>query len=406
MHPGSLVQNTSVQNSGVQAPSIRFSAAVGSNPSQNVSALRAQPADVFAPRFGNDRPPSAATLIQEREKLQTELEQTKAELLEQRQLPPGSLRQLLAKVVPGTVVLTVFKDPQVSEKEMERLNKLQQGLKRNISIFNKLTPELTQAEKRSLPPFLNRIKEHLLRAQNYDLSQLKQDRPIGLGSGFWIRCKDGQPRVLTNAHVSQPTRSPVFMSPIGPVTANWGAESKINANLNRLRAWNDLDKDEAAQKVLLKPAYIPGSNEIALSTLANGYDVAVLEADDVPEEVQPLHLPEHLNDVAEGDRVLKIGNSRGFNGNKAEGIISRLLPSSEVRKLKTQKLAYPLIETDVPINPGDSGGVLVNMNGEVIGMNQRHYYSNALLRTPIQGASYAIPAPVIRDQLRKWGFLD
>lgn len=67
------------------------------------------------------------------------------------------------------------------------------------------------------------------------------------------------------------------------------------------------------------------------------------------------------NKVRVGQRVLAIGNPFGFNGTLTEGIVSRI-------DQKRNK-----IQTDASINPGSSGGPLLNMNGEIIGINQSIY---------------------------------
>lgn len=65
--------------------------------------------------------------------------------------------------------------------------------------------------------------------------------------------------------------------------------------------------------------------------------------------------------VKVGQKVLAIGNPFGFNGTLTTGIISRI----DYERNK--------IQTDAAINPGSSGGPLVNMDGEVIGINQSIY---------------------------------
>ena len=62
-----------------------------------------------------------------------------------------------------------------------------------------------------------------------------------------------------------------------------------------------------------------------------------------------------------GQKVLAIGNPFGFQGTLTQGIVSRI----DYRKNK--------IQTDAAINPGSSGGPLVNTTGEVIGINQAIY---------------------------------
>ena len=100
--------------------------------------------------------------------------------------------------------------------------------------------------------------------------------------------------------------------------------------------------------------------------------------------------------IKPGQWVLAIGSPFGFENSATAGIISataRSLPSDNY---------VPFIQTDVAVNPGNSGGPLFNMSGEVIGIN-----SQIFSRTGgYMGVSFAIPIDVARnveDQLIKSG---
>ena len=121
-------------------------------------------------------------------------------------------------------------------------------------------------------------------------------------------------------------------------------------------------------------------------------DVALLKIDAVG-------LPSAV--VAKGQRptagewVLAIGSPFGLDNSVTAGIVSaaeRLLPGSIV----------PLIQTDVAINPGSSGGPLLNLRGEVIGLNSMLFS----LTGGYMGVSFALPIDVamkIADELRSHG---
>jgi putative serine protease PepD len=69
-----------------------------------------------------------------------------------------------------------------------------------------------------------------------------------------------------------------------------------------------------------------------------------------------------------GQQVVAVGSPLGLNGTVTSGIISALnrsLPSAN----KPAITALPTIQTDVLLNPGNSGGALVDMNGQLIGIN-------------------------------------
>ena len=94
-----------------------------------------------------------------------------------------------------------------------------------------------------------------------------------------------------------------------------------------------------------------------------------------------------------GDWVVAIGAPYGFSQSATAGIISaqgRVLPGAEY---------MPFLQTDVPISPGNSGGPLFNLRGQVIGINSRIYSNSG----GYQGLSFAIPIDVamrIKQQLQ------
>ncbi len=94
-----------------------------------------------------------------------------------------------------------------------------------------------------------------------------------------------------------------------------------------------------------------------------------------------------------GDWVIAIGNSLGQGIRATVGIVSQQSVSLEVSADQTMS---GLIETDAAINPGNSGGPLVNMAGEVIGIN-----SVKIAEVGVEGTGYAIStaeaSPLIQE---------
>jgi serine protease Do len=166
----------------------------------------------------------------------------------------------------------------------------------------------------------------------------------GQGSGFIVGA-DGI--VLTNAHVVQ------------------GA-SEVTVKLT--------DRREFRAKVL-------GADPAT--------DIAVLRID---AKNLPVVVPGDPARTRAGDWVLAIGSPFGFENSVSAGIVSakgRSLPGD----------AYvPFIQTDVAVNPGNSGGPLFNLAGEVIGINSQIYSRSG----GYQGLSFAIPinfALRVKDQI-------
>src|SRR5215472_5432060 len=122
-------------------------------------------------------------------------------------------------------------------------------------------------------------------------------------------------------------------------------------------------------------------------------DVAVIKINGTNLPIVKLGDPSRLRP---GQWVLAIGSPFGFENSATAGIISataRAVPGENY---------VPFIQTDVPVNPGNSGGPLFNLAGEVIGIN-----SQIFSRTGgFMGVSFAIPIDVARnveEQLIKTG---
>ena len=93
------------------------------------------------------------------------------------------------------------------------------------------------------------------------------------------------------------------------------------------------------------------------------------------------------NDLKVGEQVVAIGNALGYGQSVTTGIVSAVNRTNSTN-------VTPLIQTDAAINPGNSGGALINMKGEVVGINSSKYMS-----TDVEGMGYAIPISEIENIL-------
>ena len=118
-------------------------------------------------------------------------------------------------------------------------------------------------------------------------------------------------------------------------------------------------------------------------------DVAVLKIDAKDLPVLPLG---NARDLQVGEWVLAIGSPFGFENSVSAGVVSakgRSLPDDSF---------VPFIQTDVAVNPGNSGGPLFNSRGEVVGINSQIYSRTG----GYQGLSFAIPIEIaskVKDQI-------
>lgn len=118
-------------------------------------------------------------------------------------------------------------------------------------------------------------------------------------------------------------------------------------------------------------------------------DVAVLQ-------IEARNLPVvslgHSKDLRAGEWVLAIGSPFGFENTVTAGVVS-----AKARSLPDDS-SVPFIQTDVAVNPGNSGGPLFNSRGEVVGMNSQIYSRSG----GYQGVSFAIPVEIairVKDQI-------
>lgn len=124
-------------------------------------------------------------------------------------------------------------------------------------------------------------------------------------------------------------------------------------------------------------------------------DLAVISVplDQIPQETKEKIAVARLGDsdgLKVGQGVIAIGNALGYGQSVTVGYVSALN-----REIKTSDgNARVLLQTDAAINPGNSGGALLNMKGEVIGINAAKYSS-----TEVEGIGYAIPVSGVQDIL-------
>lgn len=128
------------------------------------------------------------------------------------------------------------------------------------------------------------------------------------------------------------------------------------------------------------------------------YDIALLKVD-VPGKLPTVHIGESQS-LKPGQWVLAIGSPFGFDYTVTQGIVSAI-----GRNLGSGDQPYTsFIQTDVPINRGNSGGPLFNLQGQVVGINSQIYSNTG----GYQGVAFSIPIDVAMnavEQLKTKGFV-
>lgn len=113
------------------------------------------------------------------------------------------------------------------------------------------------------------------------------------------------------------------------------------------------------------------------------YDTALLKIDAHNLPTAPIG---HSNDLKVGQWLLAVGAPFGFFNTVTQGVVSAIN-----RTLPHDDEYIPFIQSDVPINPGNSGGPLLNMSGQVVGINDQIYTNSG----GYMGLSFSIPIDTV-----------
>ena len=209
----------------------------------------------------------------------------------------------------------------------------------------------------------------------------RQYKSASTGSGIIVGDNDDELLIATNNHVvdGATTLSVCF---IGDDVANAETET-VNAGDN-----GDLNVEDAVS------AKIKGTDA------DNDLAVVAVKKSDIPEDtLNQIKIAQigSSDDLAVGQQVVAIGNALGYGQSVTSGWISALN-----RTISTDDgtNSTGLIQTDAAINPGNSGCALLNMKGELIGINSAKYADSA-----VEGMGYAIPIskakPILEELMNR-----
>jgi S1-C subfamily serine protease len=123
-------------------------------------------------------------------------------------------------------------------------------------------------------------------------------------------------------------------------------------------------------------------------------DLAVLRADG--DDLAPAELGE-AEKLRVGQLVVAIGNPQGFAGSVTAGVVSALGRSLPARSGRTVRYIDNVIQTDAALNPGNSGGGLLDSSGRVVGINTAVAGVGLGLAVPINTATRQIIGALMRD---------
>lgn len=150
---------------------------------------------------------------------------------------------------------------------------------------------------------------------------------------------------------------------------------------------------EGADKV--EVTFADGRTLLATVIGTDAYsDLAVLRVEQSGDALKPVQLGDS-NQVRVGQLAIAIGNPFGLEGTMTAGIVSaigRTLTAGEAAQSRAAFSIPGVIQTDAPINPGNSGGVLVDAQGQVIGVT-------SAIESPVRanaGIGFAVPAALVQ----------
>lgn len=179
--------------------------------------------------------------------------------------------------------------------------------------------------------------------------QVYQQESTSTGSGFIISQDEDYVYIATNNHVIEDSRE---------LTVNFCDDAAVSGTVK--------GADDSADLAVVAVAIsdIPAETMKAIRTASVGSS----------------------DDIRVGESAVVIGNALGYGQSVTTGVISATDRSVTFRGENGEIIENSLIQTDAAVNPGNSGGALLDMTGKVIGVVSAKYSSTA-----VEGMGYAIP---------------
>lgn len=216
----------------------------------------------------------------------------------------------------------------------------------------------------------------------------RQYQSAGSGSGIIVGENDSELLIATNNHVVSGATTLTVCFAGGDVV---GAEEETQAMASGDSITDSSDSSVDVNNAV--SAKIKGTDE------ENDLAIIAVEKSDIPEEtMNEIKIAQmgSSDDLVVGEQVVAIGNALGYGQSVTSGWVSALNRTISTEDGDTSGL----IQTDAAINPGNSGGALLNMKGEVIGINAAKYADSQ-----VEGMGYAIPIskaePILEELMNR-----
>ncbi len=229
------------------------------------------------------------------------------------------------------------------------------------------TTDVTEVVKKVMPSVVS-VNNKYIETTSFFGQQYNSEGEAS-GSGIIVGQNDSELLIATNNHVLESAEE---------LTVQFTDGSQSQAQIKG----TDADKDLAVIAVQLSDISSDTMSSISIATLGDS------------------------NALTVGESVIAIGNALGYGQSVTTGVVSALNRaiasdgSQQNIQTGTDTEVNTFIQTDAAINPGNSGGALLNIHGEVIGIN-----SNKIGGSTVEGMGYAIPIsdakPIIENLMTK-----
>ena len=232
-----------------------------------------------------------------------------------------------------------------------------------VKTSSSTTSTISEVAKNCMPSIVSITNVSVSDVQNYfsmygnnsRSNPFTQQESTSVGSGVIINKKNGEIDILTNYHVIENAKT---------LTCTLADNTNVEATVKGV----DEDRDLAVISIKTKDLSEDTLKQIAIATIGDSDKLQV------------------------GEQVVAIGNALGYGQSVTTGIVSATNRSVSTSSDTDKSQSY--IQTDAAINPGNSGGALLNMSGELIGIN-----SAKLSDTDVEGMGYAIAISDVKDSI-------
>ena len=256
----------------------------------------------------------------------------------------------------GSSILGLNRNDDTANASSEQIDN-GTSLSRSSSV---VTSDVSDVVDKVMPSIVSITSMSVEEVQSF-FGNTYQKQSAGAGTGIIIGENDSELLIVTNNHVVEGSDT---------LTVTFTDETSVEADIKGMDAAYDV-------AVIAVPVNTVSQDTLASLSIATLGDSA---------------------EVKVGEPAIAIGNALGYGQSVTTGVISALdrsVAETDSQTGVTRESSVSLIQTDAAINEGNSGGALVNVNGEVIGIN-----SAKLVGDNVEGIGYAIPISDVTDLIQ------